>query len=96
MRFAVPEGGSVNIEDAVRGNVEIGTAEIEDWVAVRTGGMPTYNFCCALDDAAMEISHVLRGEEHLVNTPKQVLVAKALDIAVPGFCLLYTSPSPRD
>jgi len=88
LRFAVPEGETVVIQDAVRGDVEIATAEIEDWVAVRTGGMPTYNFCCALDDAAMDISHVLRGEEHLVNTPKQVLVAQALGLPIPGFAHL--------
>ncbi|NQU50900.1 MAG: glutamate--tRNA ligase, partial [Planctomycetes bacterium] len=75
----------VVIKDHIRGDVTFRSDEVEDWVAVRSGGMPTYNFCCAIDDADMQISHVIRGEEHLVNTPKQVLLAEALGVAVPDF-----------
>ncbi len=85
LRFRVPMGQDVVIKDQIRGDVNFRSDEVEDWVAVRTGGMPTYNFCCAIDDADMQISHVIRGEEHLVNTPKQVLLAEALGVAVPDF-----------
>jgi len=85
LRFRVPLGEEVVVHDHIRGDVVFRSDEVEDWVAVRTNGMPTYNFCCAIDDADMQISHVIRGEEHLVNTPKQVLLAKALDVAVPDF-----------
>lgn len=85
LRFRVPQDREVKVADAVRGEVVFRTEEVEDWVAVRANGLPTYNFCCAIDDAHMEISHVIRGEEHLINTPKQVLLAEALGIAVPDF-----------
>jgi glutamyl-tRNA synthetase len=85
LRFRVPQDREVKLPDAVRGEVVFRTEEIEDWVAVRANGLPTYNFCCAIDDAHMQISHVIRGEEHLINTPKQVLLAEALGIAVPVF-----------
>jgi glutamyl-tRNA synthetase len=85
LRFRVPQDREVKLSDAVRGEVVFRTEEVEDWVAVRANGKPTYNFCCAIDDAHMQISHVIRGEEHLINTPKQVLLAEALGIAVPEF-----------
>lgn len=85
LRFRVPLGREVPVVDHIRGDVVFRSDEVEDWVAVRANGMPTYNFCCAIDDAHMEISHVIRGEEHLVNTPKQVLLAEALGVAVPEF-----------
>ncbi len=85
LRFRVPLGQEVVIKDHIRGDVTFRTDEVEDWVAVRANGMPTYNFCCAIDDADMQISHVIRGEEHLVNTPKQVLLAEALGVTVPDF-----------
>jgi nondiscriminating glutamyl-tRNA synthetase len=78
-------GQDVVVKDHIRGDVTFRSDEVEDWVAVRTSGMPTYNFCCAIDDADMQISHVIRGEEHLVNTPKQVLLAEALGVSVPDF-----------
>ncbi len=85
LRFAVPDDEEVVVRDHIRGDVVFRSGEVEDWVAVRSGGMPTYNFVCALDDAAMEISHVIRGEEHLANTPKQVLLCRALGLPEPEF-----------
>jgi len=85
LRFAVPQNEEIVIQDHIRGEVKFHSSQVEDWVAVRSGGMPTYNFVCAVDDAAMEISHVIRGEEHLVNTPKQVMVARALGLPEPEF-----------
>ncbi|HIG10513.1 MAG: glutamate--tRNA ligase [bacterium] len=84
LRFRVPEGQTA-VDDLVRGRVEFQNAEIDDWVMVRQGGQPTYNFVVVCDDAAMEISHVFRGEEHLVNTPKQILVYRALGLEPPAF-----------
>ena len=85
LRFAVSPGESISVCDHIRGEVVFSSDEVEDWIAVRTDGSPTYNFVCALDDAAMEISHVIRGEEHLVNTPKQLLVCRALGFPEPDF-----------
>lgn len=85
LRFRVPEGEEIVIEDHIRGRVVFQSEEVEDWVAVRSDGNPTYNMVCALDDAAMNISHVIRGEEHLVNTPKQVLVYQALGEEPPSY-----------
>ncbi len=85
LRFRVPSGQSIVIDDHIRGQVVFSSDEVEDWVAVRPNCMPTYNFVCALDDAAMEISHVIRGEEHLVNTPKQIMVYQALDLEPPQY-----------
>jgi glutamyl-tRNA synthetase len=85
IRFKIPADHEVLIKDHIRGDVRFASADVEDWVAVRSNGMPTYNFVCALDDAAMQISHVIRGEEHLVNTPKQVLLCEALGHPVPEF-----------
>jgi glutamyl-tRNA synthetase len=85
LRFRVPLDREVKVRDHIRGEVVFRSNEVEDWVAVRGNGMPTYNFCCAIDDADMQISHVIRGEEHLVNTPKQVLLAEALGVDVPEF-----------
>jgi len=85
LRFRVPDGEEIVIEDHIRGRVVFQSEEVEDWVAVRSDGNPTYNMVCALDDAAMNISHVIRGEEHLVNTPKQVLVYRALGEDAPSY-----------
>lgn len=84
VRFRIPEG-STTVADLVRGTVTFDNAEVDDWVMVRQGGNPTYNFVVVCDDADMRISHVFRGEEHLVNTPKQILLYQALGLEVPQF-----------
>jgi len=84
VRFAVPEG-ETRFLDHVRGEVVFQNREVEDWVMVRSDGNPTYNFVVVCDDVDMRISHVFRGEEHLVNTPKQVLLYQALGERVPEF-----------
>ncbi|MCL4157920.1 UNVERIFIED_CONTAM: hypothetical protein GTU68_043150, partial [Idotea baltica] len=68
VRFRV-EPGETRIDDLVRGAVSFQNADVDDWVMVRQGGRPTYNFVVVCDDADMQITHVFRGEEHLVNTP---------------------------
>lgn len=84
VRFRVPEG-QTTIKDLVRGTVTFQNVEVDDWIMVRQGGNPTYNFVVVCDDADMRISHVFRGEEHLTNTPKQVLLYQALGLEAPRF-----------
>ncbi|NUP96486.1 MAG: glutamate--tRNA ligase [Planctomycetaceae bacterium] len=84
VRFHVPPGETVCI-DHIRGDVRFSHDEVDDWVMVRSDGSPTYNFCVVCDDVDMGITHVFRGEEHLVNTPKQVLLYQALGQPMPEF-----------
>ncbi len=84
LRFRVP-AGETRFKDHVRGDVVFDNKEVEDWVMVRSDGNPTYNFVVVCDDVDMEISHVFRGEEHLVNTPKQVLLYQAFGKPIPEF-----------
>lgn len=84
-RFRVPESGRVTIDDLVRGEVSWATDAVGDFVLVRSNGLPVYNFCVAVDDAEMRITHVLRAEEHLPNTLRQVLVYQALGYPQPRF-----------
>ena len=84
LRFRVPEGETV-VRDLVRGDVRFDHGEVDDWIMVRRTGAATYNFVVVCDDIDMRISHVFRGEEHLVNTPKQVLLYEALGEEAPAF-----------
>mmetsp|Transcript_11387 Transcript_11387/g.34231 ORF Transcript_11387/g.34231 Transcript_11387/m.34231 type:complete len:576 (+) Transcript_11387:105-1832(+) len=84
-RFRSPKDQEVTINDAVRGEVTWNTNTLGDFVILRSNGQPVYNFCVAVDDATMEISHVLRAEEHLPNTLRQVLLYKALGFKPPTF-----------
>ena len=84
-RFRVPHDKVVTISDLVRGEVSWNTNTLGDFVLLRSNGLPVYNFCVAVDDATMKISHVLRAEEHLPNTLRQVLVYEALGFPLPFF-----------
>jgi glutamyl-tRNA synthetase len=84
VRLKVPEG-STSFSDIVRGGVTVDHQEIDDFILVRSGGEPTYNFVAAVDDALMGISHVIRGDDHISNTPKQILLHKALGLSSPRF-----------
>jgi glutamyl-tRNA synthetase len=84
VRLRVPEG-STTLSDLVRGTVTVDHAEIDDFILVRSGGEPTYNFVAAVDDALMGITHVIRGDDHLSNTPKQTLIDRALGFTPPLF-----------
>ncbi len=88
VRFAMPESGTIVLKDAIKGEVEIRLDQIDDWVMLRRDGSPLYNLCSALDDADMEITDVIRGEEHLLNTVKQVFLLEALGLPVPRFAHL--------
>ena len=97
VRFLVPRERTVRITDHVRGDVEWKCSLMVDPVIVRNDGSPLYNFATAVDDAHMEISHVIRAEEHLSNTPVQVLIHQALGNLVPEFAHLpfVAAPSSR-
>jgi glutamyl-tRNA synthetase len=85
-RIKVPlDRGDVVIHDAVHGDVTFDAKELDDFVIIRTDGTPTYNFATVVDDAAMGITHVIRGDDHLSNTPRQVMVYEALGSPVPTF-----------
>lgn len=86
--------GSVGFSDLVFGRVEIETAQISDPVLLRSDGSPTYNFCCVIDDYLMKISHVVRGDGHLSNTHRQILIYEALGAPVPQFAHLSTINGP--
>lgn len=85
VRFKVPENEDIKINDLVRGEVVFESNGIGDFVIVKSDGIPTYNFAVVIDDSTMQISHVIRGEEHLSNTPRQVLIYQALGLPVPDF-----------
>jgi nondiscriminating glutamyl-tRNA synthetase len=85
VRFRVPEGQAIHINDQVRGDVIFDSNGIGDYVIVKSDGIPTYNFAVVVDDTTMEITHIIRGEEHLSNTPRQVLIYQALGLSVPEF-----------
>jgi glutamyl-tRNA synthetase len=88
IRFRIPEG-VIEFDDVVRGHVAIDSSALGgDLVIVRSDGTPLYHFTVVVDDAAMEISHVIRGEDHLSNTPKHILLFRALDSPVPAFAHL--------
>jgi glutamyl-tRNA synthetase len=87
LRFRVPEGETV-VRDAIRGEITFRNREIEDFVLLRNDGTPTYNLAVVVDDVDMRISHVVRGDDHLSNTPKQLLLYRALGAEAPVFAHL--------
>ena len=85
VRFKNPTEGSVVFDDAVRGRIEISNSELDDLIIRRTDGSPTYNFCVVVDDWDMGITHVVRGEDHINNTPRQINILKALGAPIPVY-----------
>lgn len=85
VRFANPTDGSVIFNDLIRGPIEIANKELDDLIIRRTDGSPTYNFCVVVDDWDMEITHVIRGEDHINNTPRQINILKALGAPLPQY-----------
>ena len=85
LRLRIPDAGATVVHDLIHGPVEFDHRQLDDWILVRTDGTPTYNFCVVVDDVDMRISHVIRGNDHLSNTPKQVLAYEALGYPVPAF-----------
>ncbi len=78
----------IKIKDLIRGDIEFDAENIKDQVLMKSDGTPTYNFACVVDDALMNITHVIRGEDHISNTPKQVLLYEALGLPLPAFAHL--------
>ena len=90
LRFKNPQGGSVVWDDKVKGRIEISNDELDDLVIARPDGTPTYNFCVVVDDIDMAITHVIRGDDHVNNTPRQINIFKALGKDLPVYAHLPT------
>lgn len=90
LRFKNPQGGSVVWEDKVKGRIEIRNEELDDLVIARPDGTPTYNFCVVVDDIDMDITHVIRGDDHVNNTPRQINIFRALGKEPPVYAHLPT------
>ena len=90
LRFLNPQGGSVVWEDKVKGRIEISNDELDDLVIARPDGTPTYNFCVVVDDLDMAITHVIRGDDHVNNTPRQINIFLALGKEPPVYAHLPT------
>lgn len=90
LRFMNPQGGSVVWDDKVKGRIEISNDELDDLVIARPDGTPTYNFCVVVDDIDMGMTHVIRGDDHVNNTPRQINIFKALGKEPPVYAHLPT------
>ena len=88
VRLKTPQHGKTNFKDLIYGNISIANNEIDDFIISRSDGSPVYNFTNVIDDSSMEITHVIRGEDHISNTPKQILIYRALGFRVPTFAHL--------
>lgn len=85
VRFRNPDDGAVVWDDLILGRIEIANAELDDLIIARSDGSPTYNFCVVVDDYDMRITHVIRGNDHVSNTPKQINILKALGATLPAY-----------
>lgn len=85
IRLAAPQTGETCFTDLVRGNLSFPNAVLDDYVLLRTDGTPTYNLASVVDDSAMRMTHIIRGDDHLSNTPRQIILFEALGVAAPAF-----------
>ncbi len=90
LRFKTPQGGVVSWDDKVKGRIDIANDELDDLVIARPDGTPTYNFCVVVDDIDMRITHVIRGDDHVNNTPRQIHIFRALGHEPPVYAHLPT------
>lgn len=88
VRFRNPQGGVVAWDDQVKGRIEFANGELDDFIIARADGTPTYNFCVVVDDRDMGITHVIRGDDHVNNTPRQINLLQALGAPVPAYAHL--------
>ncbi len=88
VRFKNPKDGTVGWDDQVKGRIEFANSELDDLIIARADGTPTYNFCVVVDDWDMGITHVIRGDDHVNNTPRQINILRALDAEVPIYAHL--------
>jgi glutamyl-tRNA synthetase len=94
LRFRVPDAHEIIVRDTARGEIRVRSAEVGDFIVLRSDGQPTYNFAVVVDDVTMRISHVIRGAGHLSNTPRQVLLYEALGVEPPVFAHVPTVLGP--
>lgn len=85
IRFRTPQTGTTTLNDLIKGPIFFDNAELDDLVIQRSDGMPTYNFAVVVDDVTMEMTHVIRGDDHVNNTPRQILIYQALGVPLPQF-----------
>lgn len=85
VRFRCPETGTTTLNDLIKGPIFFENSELDDLVLERSDGIPTYNFAVVVDDITMDITHVIRGDDHVNNTPRQILIYQALGVALPQF-----------
>jgi glutamyl-tRNA synthetase len=85
IRFRAPQGGATSFDDLIKGTITFPNEELDDLIIQRTDGTPTYNFCVVIDDATMRITTVIRGDDHVNNTPRQIQLYEALGFPVPQF-----------
>ncbi|MCK5102665.1 MAG: hypothetical protein KAR17_07615, partial [Cyclobacteriaceae bacterium] len=83
VRFKAPLVGSTIIRDVIKGNIEFQNSELDDFIIARSDGSPTYNFVVVVDDITMGINTIIRGDDHVMNTPKQILLYRALGSPLP-------------
>ncbi len=88
IRFMMPQEGETVVHDLIRGRIEFENSQLDDFIILRSDGTPTYNFTVVVDDVDMRITHVIRGDDHLNNTPKQIHIYESLGYAVPYFAHL--------
>jgi glutamyl-tRNA synthetase len=88
IRFKTPKNGEINWKDLVKGEVVIKNEELDDLIIARSDGTPTYNFCVVVDDWDMKVTHVIRGDDHVNNTPRQINLLKALGAPIPQYAHL--------
>jgi len=95
VRFAIPQDGPIVVDDLVRGRISFNPAELADFIILKSDGFPTYNFACVVDDRLMEVTHVLRGQEHLMNTPGQQALWQAMfpDAPLPKYAHMSVTVS---
>ncbi len=83
--FKVEKGRTIEVDDMIHGKISFNTDEIKDQVMIKSDGSPAYNFCCVVDDAELGITHIIRGDDHVSNTPKQIMFYEALGLEPPRF-----------
>ncbi len=85
IRLRMPTTGDIVLEDLIKGDVRVPADSLDDWIIARMDGTPTYNFCVVVDDTHMGVTHVVRGDDHVANTPKQIALYRALGYELPAF-----------
>lgn len=85
LRFRTPDGGTTVLRDIIKGPIEFDNSELDDLVIMKSDGVPTYNFAVVVDDITMNVTHVIRGDDHVNNTPRQILIYRALGAELPQF-----------